>query len=256
MSQKIISPKVTLVGAGPGDIELITLKGIKAIEQADVILYDALVNEALLEYAPNAKKIFVGKRRGYKAYSQEEINHLIVENALNYGHVVRLKGGDSFVFGRGFEELAYVELFNIPSEIVPGISSSIAVPALANIPVTHRNLSQSFHVISATLSDGSLHPDFESLSQLNGTVVVLMGLSKLREIAQIYEKNGRGNTPFAVISNGTLPNQKTVTGTSENIFDLAVKHKIQSPAVIVIGEVVSLSNQTYQSIHFYQNFLN
>lgn len=256
MNQKIISPKVTLVGAGPGDIELITLKGIKAIENADVILYDALVNEELLNHAPNALKIFVGKRRGFKAYSQEEINHLIVENALVHGHVVRLKGGDSFVFGRGFEELAYVELFNIPSEIVPGISSSIAVPALANIPVTHRNLSQSFHVISATLSDGTLHPDFENLTQLNGTVVVLMGLSKLQEIANIYQKKDKASTPFAVISNGTLPNQKTVTGTSENIFDLAVKHKIQSPAIIVIGEVVKLSYKHFQEINFYQDYLS
>lgn len=256
MTQKIIHPKITLVGAGPGDLELITLKGIRALEQADVILYDALVNEELLDFAPQAHRIFVGKRKGEKAFSQEEINHLLVENALKYGHVVRLKGGDSFVFGRGFEELAYVHLFDIPTEVVPGISSSIAVPALANIPVTHRNLSQSFHVVSATLSDGSLHPDFEGLSQLNGTVVVLMGLSKLEEIAKIYQRNGKSSIPFAVISNGTLPNQKTIKGTSASIYGLAVKNRIQSPAIIVIGEVVKLSDQSYQSLNYHQSFLN
>lgn len=256
MLQRTIDPKLTLVGAGPGDLELITLKGLRAIEQADVILYDALVNEELLDYAPYAHKIFVGKRKGEKAFSQEDINHLIVENALKYGHVVRLKGGDSFVFGRGFEELAYVELFSIPTEVVPGISSSIAVPALANIPVTHRSVSQSFHVVSATLSDGSLHPDFESLSQLNGTVVVLMGLSKLEEIAKMYQRNGKASIPFAVVSNGTLPNQKTIKGTSANICSLAERHQIQSPAIIVIGEVVNLSDQSYQNLNVHQSYLN
>lgn len=256
MNQKIIRPKVTLVGAGPGDIELITLKGLNAIKKADVILYDSLVNASLLNYAPSAIKIFVGKRKGYKAYSQEEINRLIVENALLYGGVVRLKGGDSFVFGRGFEEIAHIQLFNIPTEVIPGISSSIAVPALANIPVTHRNLSQSFHVISATLSNGSLHPDFEKLSQLSGTVVVLMGLSKLEEISKIYLENNQQSKPFAVISNGTLKTQKTITGTAEDIFDLAIQEKIQSPAIIVIGEVVTLGNQTLKEINYYQKFLN
>lgn len=238
---KIINtiPKVTLVGAGPGDIELITLKGLNAIKSADVILYDALVNEELLELAPNATKIFVGKRKGYKSFSQEEINQLIVDQAFLHGHVVRLKGGDSFVFGRGYEEIEHVEAFGIPVSVVPGISSSISVPALAGIPVTHRGISNSFFVLTGTLSDGSLNPEIEIAAKTSGTVVILMGLGKLDEITQIYKKFGKSEQSVAIISNGSMSNQTTVVGTISSIAENS--GKIQAPGLIVIGSVVELS---------------
>jgi uroporphyrin-III C-methyltransferase len=233
-------PKITLVGAGPGDIELITLKGIKAIKSADVILYDALVNEELLDFAPNAIKIFVGKRRGFKVFSQEEINQLIVDQAFLYGHVVRLKGGDSFVFGRGYEEILHAEAFNIPTSVVPGISSSISVPALAGIPVTHRGVSNSFFVLTGTLSDGSINPEIEIAAQSSATVVILMGLSKLQEITEVYKRQGKSDEAVAVISNGSLSNQISVVGTIDTIAENTIN--IPAPGVIVIGPVVELSN--------------
>ena len=238
-----IIPKITLVGAGPGDLELITLKGLKAIRQADVILFDALVNEELLKEAPNAHHIFVGKRKGFKAYSQDEINKLIIDSAYLYGNVVRLKGGDSFVFGRGYEEIQYAEVFDIPCEVIPGISSSISVPALAGIPVTHRGVSNSFYVITGTLSDGSLNPEINNAALSSGTVVVLMGLSKLEEITEIYKANGKSNQSIAVISNGSLPNEKTVTGKISTIVKTVNDEGIKAPAIILIGDVVDLQKK-------------
>jgi uroporphyrin-III C-methyltransferase len=238
-----IIPKITLVGAGPGDLELITLKGLKAIRQADVILFDALVNEELLKEAPNAHHIFVGKRKGFKAYSQDEINKLIIDSAYLYGNVVRLKGGDSFVFGRGYEEIQYAEVFDIPCEVIPGISSSISVPALAGIPVTHRGVSNSFYVITGTLSDGSLNPEINNAALSSGTVVVLMGLSKLEEITEVYKANGKSNQSIAVISNGSLPNEKTVTGKISTIVKTVNDEGIKAPAIILIGDVVDLQKK-------------
>lgn len=235
-------PKIALVGAGPGDPDLLTIKGQKAIQQADVILYDALVNEIILDLAPTAKKIFVGKRRGVKAYSQDQINRLIVQEAIANGNVVRLKGGDSFVFGRGYEELEYAHLFGIPVEVVPGISSSISVPALAGIPVTHRGASNGFYVLTAVLSDGSLNPEIKQAAQTNATIVILMGLNKLAEIAAIFSDSGKKTESVAVISNGSLPNQRTVIGTIGNIASRAAHEGIPAPAVIVIGEVVKQSD--------------
>lgn len=249
MKTIIKEPKVTLVGAGPGDTELLTIKGLKAIQQADVILYDALVSEELLDEAPNAVKLFVGKRRGFKAFSQEQINSAIVEHALKYGHVVRLKGGDSFVFGRGYEEIQFIQLFGIPVEIIPGISSSISVPAIAGIPVTHRGLANSFTVVTGTLSDGSLNPEIEHLTHVKGTVVILMGLNKLEEIARLYSNNGKANHSIGVISNGTLKTQKIITGTAKTIYKKAVAENISAPAIIIVGEVVKLAslNSLYKS---------
>jgi len=246
-SSNIVNPKVTLVGAGPGDVDLITVKGLKSIKTANVILYDALVNEELLKNAPNAKHIFVGKRKGFKSFSQEDINLLIVENAFKYGNVVRLKGGDSFVFGRGFEELQYVEAFGVKTDVVPGISSSISVPALAGIPVTHRNLSNSFYVLTGTLSDGSFNPEIRNAVNSNSTVVILMGLSKIADICQLYKENSRGGTSIAVVSNGSLSSQVTVKGLISNIENKIYNKKIKTPAVILIGDVVDLQNK-YDSI--------
>ena len=158
--KSIKEPRITLVGAGPGDAELITVKGIKALQTADVVLYDALVNEELLEFAPEkAVKVYVGKRSGDHSYSQDAVNRLMIDYALNYGHVVRLKGGDPFVFGRGSEELDFAASYSIPAQVIPGISSSIGVPALQHIPVTHRGLSESFWVVTGTTSSGALSND-------------------------------------------------------------------------------------------------
>jgi len=163
--------KLTLVGAGPGDPDLITLKGIKALRQADVVLYDALISKELLDHAPRAEKIYVGKRRGIHRFSQEEINEMIVRKALGYGHVVRLKGGDPFVFGRGSEEIEHAQSFGIPTDVIPGISSSLAVPSSIGIPLTKRGISESFWVITGCNSQRELSRDLELAARSTATLV-------------------------------------------------------------------------------------
>lgn len=231
--------KITLVGAGPGDIGLITVSGLEAVKKATVILYDALVNEELLTYAPIAKKIFVGKRLGFKAFSQEEINELLVKEAKENGHVVRLKGGDSFVFGRGYEEILYAESQGVSTTVIPGISSSISVPGLAGIPVTHRGASNGFFVITASLADGSLNPDLAKAATTNATVVILMGRSKLAQIAEVFTQQGKSDQAIAIISNGSLPNQQIVAGKVKDIVSKVTEQTAPAPAVIVVGEVVN-----------------
>jgi uroporphyrin-III C-methyltransferase len=241
-------PRITLVGAGPGDADLITIKGIKALKTADVVLYDALVNEELLEFAPeNATKVFVGKRSGDHSHSQESINKLMVDYALNYGHVVRLKGGDPFVFGRGYEELDYAASYSIKTEVIPGISSSISVPGLQGIPVTHRGKSESFWVVTGTTADGRVSGDLYEAARTNATIVVLMGLHKLAEITRIFKNEGKGKLPVAVIQSGSTENEKIGVGIIDTIVEIVDEQKIKAPALIVIGEVVSL-HPLYQPI--------
>ncbi len=231
-----------LVGAGPGNPELITIKGLKAIQQADAILYDALVNEELLKQAPEGiPLIFVGKRKGVHSFTQEQINELIVEYARKHGNVVRLKGGDPFVFGRGFEEILHAQQFNIETEYIPGISSAIGVLGLHNIPVTHRGSSESFWVITATTSNKELSEDIKLAVQSSATVVILMGLTKLQEIVTIYQENGGNKKPIAVIQKGSLPNENIASGTIDTIIEIVQKKQISPPAIIVIGDVVLLS---------------
>lgn len=237
---KHIAPKVTLVGAGPGDPDLITLKGIKAIQDADVILFDALVNEQILEFAkPSCTKIYVGKRAEQISTSQDYINKLMVDYALTHGHVVRLKGGDPFVFGRGGEELDYIHEFNIPTAVIPGISSSVGLTGLQQIPLTYRGVSESFWVITGSTSDGRLSNDLYTAVKTNATVVVLMGYSKLQQIIALYQENGRGNLPIALIQNGSLPNERIALGTIDTILDEVHRNLLGVPAIIVLGEVVS-----------------
>jgi uroporphyrin-III C-methyltransferase len=234
-------PKITLVGAGPGDPDLITLKAIKALQSADVVLYDALVNQALLDHAPeHATKVYVGKRSGDHSYAQGAVNKLMVDYALNYGHVVRLKGGDSFVFGRGYEEVEFADSYSIKAEVIPGISSSISVPALQGIPVTHRGLSESFWVVTGTTADGSISQDLYQAAKSKATVVVLMGIKRLAEIAAVFEAEGKHRLPVAVIQNGSMENEKMVVGTVSTIVEAAADKKIDSPALIVFGDVVGL----------------
>jgi len=244
----IKEPKITLVGAGPGDAELITLKAIKALQMADVVLYDALVNEELLQYAPaKAVKVYVGKRSGDHANTQETINKLMVDYAINYGHVVRLKGGDPFVFGRGYEELDFAASYSIPTQVIPGISSSTGVPGMQNIPVTHRGLSESFWVVTGTTADGKISNDLYEAARSRATVIVLMGIHKLPEIARLFKNEGRGKLPVAVIQSGTTNEEKMAIGIVDTIIDIVNEKKITSPALIVFGNVVSL-HPDYQHI--------
>ena len=233
--------KLTLVGAGPGNADLITLKGIKALQSADVVLYDELANAELLDYAPeHALKMYVGKKAGDASFSQDEINGLIVRLARKRGHVVRLKGGDAFVFGRGHEEMEYARNHQIAVEIVPGVSSCIAVAESMEIPVTRRGVSESFWVITATTRHGELSEDLRLAAQSKATVVVLMGLSKLGEICDLYKHFGRGHLPMAVIQNGTRPEEKSVMGQVWEMPHLVRENNIGSPAIIILGEVVAL----------------
>jgi uroporphyrin-III C-methyltransferase len=252
IKKEVKEPRITLVGAGPGDAELITIKGIKALKTADVVLYDALVNEELLEFAAeHATKVYVGKRSGDHSFSQDAINKLMIDYALNYGHVVRLKGGDPFVFGRGYEELDYAASYSIPAVVIPGISSSIGVPGLQNIPVTHRGLSESFWVVTGTKADGKISNDLYEAARTRATIVVLMGLHKLAEIAEIFKKEGKQRMPVAVIQSGSTENEKVAIGIIDTIVEIVEEKKITSPALIVIGEVVSLHPQFQPIREFY-----
>jgi uroporphyrin-III C-methyltransferase len=233
------TPKLTVVGAGPGDIDLITVKAIKVLKTADVVLYDALVNEELLDYInPDAEQIFVGKRRGCYRYQQEQINELIVERAKAFGHVVRLKGGDPFIFGRGAEEMEYAANFGIEVAMVPGISSSMAVAANQNIPVTKRGSSESFWVITGTTKDHKISEDIKLAAKSNATVVVLMGMSKLPQIVNLFQAESKNDLPVAIIQNGTRPDEKIGIGTVDTIENIVAEKALKNPAIIVLGEVV------------------
>ncbi len=234
-------PRLTLVGAGPGNPELITLRGVKMLAQADVVLYDALVHPDLLAYAPPAtQKVFVGKRRGRCEFSQPDINALIVHHALHHGHVVRLKGGDPFVFGRGYEEICYAREFGIATEVVPGISSSIAVPELQQIPLTCRGVSESFWVVTGTTRHHALPEDIRKAAQSSATVIILMGMKHLPEIMDIYRGLGKADVPVAVIQSGTWEGEKTALGNVSTIVEEVRQRSLENPAIIVVGEVVRL----------------
>jgi uroporphyrinogen III methyltransferase/synthase len=233
-----------LVGAGPGDPELITLKGIKLLKTCDVVIYDRLASEQLLEYLKDdCIKIYVGKSAGNHSKKQEEINQIIVENAIKYNQIVRLKGGDPFVFGRGGEEIEELIRNHIPYEVIPGITSAISVPSSVGIPVTHRGLSQSFHVITGHTSstEDTLTNNYEVLAKLDGTLVFLMGLSNLERIVHNLIQHGKEkNTPVAIISGGTTIHEKVVRGTLDNIVGKLKEETILSPAIITIGKTAAL----------------
>jgi len=232
-------PRLTIVGAGPGDPELITLKAIKTLRTADVVLYDALINRELLKYVPDtAETIFVGKRKGCYAYQQEQINELIVSRASSHGHVVRLKGGDSFIFGRGSEELDYAHAHHIETAIVPGISSALAVPAYQGIPLTKRGNAESFWVITGTTKSHTISEDVALAAQSTATVVILMGMGKLEQIVSLFKEAGKADTPVAIIQNGTTVREKSGFGTIKTIERIVEEKQLSSPAIIVIGEVV------------------
>ncbi|MCD2426142.1 uroporphyrinogen-III C-methyltransferase [Niabella pedocola] len=234
--------KLILVGAGPGDPELITLKAIRSLENADVILYDALASEELLVYTQHtAIRQFVGKRFGCHALSQQEINHLIVAYGQQYNTILRLKGGDPFVFGRAQEEIDAARAAGMEVEVVPGISSALAVPASAMIPLTSRGINESFWVVTGTTQTGELSNDLYLAARSSATVVILMAMSRLEAIADLFIAAGKGETAAAIIQNGTRADARMVTGSVKDIAFRAQHEGLGNPAVIIIGAVVQLN---------------
>lgn len=232
--------KVYLVGAGPGDPELITVKGLRLLRQADLIVYDSLAPAALLKEAPPACELrHVGKRAGAHSAAQDEINRILVAGARRYETVVRLKGGDPFVFGRGGEEVLALQDAGVPYELVPGVTSAVAVPENAGIPVTHRKMARSFHVITGHIAEDEL--DYQSCAKQEGTLVFLMGLSALPRIADGLQAGGMdGGTPAAVVSQGFSPRQRVLRAPLSEIARRAVEAKLEAPAVIVVGSAAAL----------------
>lgn len=226
---------LSLVGAGPGDSDLLTLKGLKAIRHADVILYDALINPALLEYNPDAHKIFVGKRRGFVKKTQEQINGLILFYANKGLDVVRLKGGDPLVFGRACEELKVAQDAQIPTAVVPGIASYSGIAAQHQIPLTKRAAHESFWVVTGHTKCGKLSSDIALAAQSSATVVVLMGMRFLPEIVAQFKQHKAGNHPVAVIQNGTTAAEKSLLADLDTIVAQVKLFKIDNPAVLVFG---------------------
>jgi len=241
--------KVYIVGAGPGDPELITVKGLRVLREADVVVYDRLIPKELLKEAKkNAELIYAGKERGHHNLTQSEINELLAKKALEGKTVVRLKGGDPYVFGRGEEECMYLIKRGIPCEVIPGITSAIAVPAYAGIPVTHRYNASSLAIITGqeAYDKNVKRVSLEDIAKHVDTLVILMGIANLKYIVEKLLKVKNPKTPIAIIVNGTRPDQKVVIGTLENIVDIATRENIKPPAVIVVGEVVNLREKLWK----------
>lgn len=238
--------KVYLVGAGPGDPGLLTLKGKVLIESADVVIYDALVSEQiLLMINPNAEKIHGGKRRGRHSMPQEETTKLMIEKAQTHAVVVRLKGGDPFVFGRGGEEMEDLVAAGVSVEVVPGVTSGIAAPAYAGIPLTHRNYSSSVTFVTGHEATGKYRPEvnWRAISQGSETIVIYMGVQNLGNIIEALKEGGLSmTTPIALIRWGTCPEQEELRGTLETIINQVENTGFEAPAIAVIGEVVKLND--------------
>lgn len=234
--------KVYIAGAGCGNEGLITVKLKSVMEKAECIIYDRLVNESILQYMkPDAELIYMGKENVEGGELQKKINEIIVEKSREGLTVLRLKGGDPFVFGRGGEEIEALIPENIDFEVIPGISSAIAVPAYAGIPVTHRGINTSFHVFTGHMKKDGIEHDYETVAKLEGTLVFLMGLGNLEKITENLIKHGKmPETPVAVIKNGTTAKQETYTGTLETIIEIVRENNVKAPVIIIIGEVVNL----------------
>ena len=235
---------VYLIGAGPGDADLITLKAVKALNKADVVLYDYLANEEILEHAPDsAKLIYVGKKAGEHYKTQDEINELIITQAKNHENVVRLKGGDPFVFGRGGEEILALMENNIKFEVIPGVTSAIGAPTSLGLPVTHRAVATSLTIVTGhedpTKAESQVHWDYTA-----DTLIILMGIGNIKENTSEIMKYRSADTPVCAVESGTLPDENVVFGTLENISD----KKINTPAILIIGDVVNM----YRDIYDYQ----
>jgi len=248
----MVEGKVYLVGTGPGDPELITIKGLRVMREADVVIYDRLVTEALIKLIPErVEKIYVGKRTGWHTIPQGEIHRIMIERARSGRVVVRLKGGDPFLFGRGGEEAQELKKAGVRFEVVPGVTSALAAPAYAGIPVTHREYSSSVAIVTGHEDPGKEQGfvDLEKLATTVDTIVVLMGVGRLKEIVGELIRGGRnGQTDVAVIEWGATGRQRTITGTLDDIVGKAAVHRISPPAVIVVGEVVRL----HRALHWFE----
>lgn len=242
----MVMGKAYIVGAGPGDPELITVKALRCIQKADVILYDRLVNPELLKEAKrDCQFIYCGKQPNYHTLQQETINHLLVKYTKQGKNVVRLKGGDPFVFGRGAEEVEALLAKGLQVEVVPGITAGIAAPAYAGIPITHRELGSSFAVVTGHKPKGKpTDINWKSLASGVDTLAIYMGITNLSYICEELMKHGKKeNTPVAIIQQGTTLAQRTVTGTLSSIVSVVEKEGIQNPAMIVVGEVVTFRDK-------------
>ncbi|AXV38485.1 MAG: uroporphyrinogen-III C-methyltransferase [Methanobacterium sp. BRmetb2] len=226
---------VYLIGAGPGDPDLITLKAVKILKKADVVIYDRLANEQILDYAKDAKFIYVGKKAGEHYKSQDEINQILIEQGKNHDLVVRLKGGDPFVFGRGGEEMLALLEEGIAVDFVPGVTSAIGVPTSAGLPVTHRAVATSFTIVTGhedpTKEEKQVKWDFSA-----DTIIILMGVGNLKANINEIMKYKKSDTPVCVIENGTMPQERVVLGTLEDITE----KEINPPALVIVGNVVNI----------------
>ena len=242
MSAETIIPELFVMGAGPGDPELITVKGYKILQECDVILYDNLANKDLLSIArEDCEKVYVGKQPYGEYTPQETIHELIKHYAFTKRKVVRLKGGDPFVFGRGFEEILYARGQGIKTHFIPGITSMQA-SGFEDIPLTHRAISESVWIVTGTKKDGRLSEDLKLALQSNATVVIYMGMKKLEEIAQTYIQTGNGTIPAAIIQHASLPHKKAVKGMVQDLPAMAADNQLTYPAIIIIGAVVDINS--------------
>ena len=232
---------VYLIGAGPGDADLITLKAVKALNKADVVLYDYLANEEILAHAPeSAERIYVGKKAGEHYKTQDQINELIIAQAKEHENVVRLKGGDPFVFGRGGEEILALMEHDIKFEVIPGVTSAIGAPTSLGLPVTHRAVATSVTIVTGhedpTKAESQVHWDYTA-----DTLIILMGIGNIRENTAEIMKYRDKDTPVCAVESGTLPDENVIFGTLENISEKQIK----TPAILIIGEVVKLYKDIY-----------
>lgn len=242
MQEEANTPELYVVGAGPGDPELITLKGLKILQRTPIILYDNLANEELLNYAQaDCEKIYVGKHPYGDYTAQETIHEIIKQKAFEKGMVVRLKGGDPFIFGRGFEELLFARQWGIKTYYIPGITSMQA-SGFSDIPLTHRTVSEGIWVLTGTKKDGGLSSDLRLAMKSNATVVIYMGMKKVQEIADTYILEGKGDTPAAIIQHATHIKQKSGSGLVKDLPQIAEANHLTHPSIIIIGGVVGLKN--------------
>ena len=231
--------RVSLVGAGPGAVDLITLRGMRAIQSADIVLFDALIGDDLLSFVSDKAEIInVGKRCGHHVLKQSDINALIYQCTMRASHIVRLKGGDPFIFGRGHEELTYLKSRGVQVDVIPGISSVTSLALLQHVPLTKRKIAQSFWVLTATTRHYSFLEDIKTAVTTSATLVILMGMRKLGEICDLLISEGKNNIPIMVIQNGSLSSQKSVIGGPTNMLTKIVR--TEGPGIIIIGEVVRL----------------
>jgi uroporphyrin-III C-methyltransferase len=243
MPDQKTTPALYIIGAGPGDPELITVKAYKVLQRADVVLYDNLANKELLDITkPDCEHIYVGKHPYGNYTSQETIHELIKEKTFSKGLVVRLKGGDPYIFGRGFEEVLFAREHGISTYYIPGITSMQA-SGLHDIPLTHRAVSEGIWAITGTKKDGSLSDDLRLAMQSNATVIIYMGMKKTTEIASTYTQQGKGDMPVAVIQHASLPHQKSATGQVKDLPELVRANGLTHPALIIIGWVVAVQEK-------------